>query len=59
MIVSSVRPLAAPNTEIAPLPVSGQGSDGSINFVVIIGAVILLVLLVGAVTATIRRRHLA
>ena len=55
-IVSSVQPLAAPGSETAPLPVSGQGSDDSINFVVIIGAVLLLVLLTGAVTATIRRR---
>jgi hypothetical protein len=56
--VSSLQPLAAPETGSAQLPESGQGSDDSSQFVFAIGAVIILVLLAGAITATVRRRHL-
>ncbi|MBN1991491.1 MAG: hypothetical protein JW953_02225 [Anaerolineae bacterium] len=51
-------PANEPPQTTAPLPVSGQGQDDSINYVVISSIVLLLVLFVGAITATIRRRKL-
>ncbi len=47
----------ADETQGTELPVSGQGSDGSINYVVIIGLVVLLVLFGGAVLATMRQQR--
>jgi len=52
----SAMPSQAQNAE---LPVSGQGSDNSTNYVLIIGMSLVLVLFVGAIAATIRQRHLA
>jgi hypothetical protein len=42
----------------AQLPVSGRGQDDSINYVMITSVILLLVLVVGAVTATLRWRRL-
>ncbi len=44
--------------EDTALPVSGRGSDNSVNYVVIIGATLILVLFAGAVTSA-RQRNLA
>jgi hypothetical protein len=47
---------AVPQSESSQqLPVSGRGDDGSINMVVILGVIVLLALLTGAIT-TVRRR---
>lgn len=48
---------AVPEPETAPLPVSGLGSDDSINYVAIVGVALLLILFVGAVLAAIRHRN--
>lgn len=47
---------ASPETT-APLPVSGRGPDESITYIVFSGAALLLVLLVGALTATLKQRN--
>ncbi len=39
------------------LPVSGQGRDNSILYILVSGGLLLLVLLIGAVTATMGQRH--
>lgn len=55
--------LTAPPVEIVPqvessqLPVSGQGADESVRYIIISSGVLLLVLFVGAVTATMRQRN--
>ena len=46
---------AVPQADIAPLPVSGQGSDNTINLVVVIGILLLMVLVGSAVAATVRK----
>jgi hypothetical protein len=46
-----------PMTEPAPLPVSGLGSDGSMWYVIIFAVATLLILLAGAITATVRQRR--
>ncbi len=57
------QPQAAPEVTPVPqptaatLPVSGKGHDDSINFVEIMGVVLVLVLLTGAITTTVRRRR--
>jgi hypothetical protein len=43
--------------EPAPLPVSGLGSNGSVHFVLIISISLLLILLIGAIVATLRQRN--
>jgi cobalamin biosynthesis Mg chelatase CobN len=45
--------------EAAQLPVSGLGSNDSLPYVLMISVVLLLVLLVGAITATLRQRNVA
>ncbi len=40
---------------IAPLPATGSGDDHSLIYVVVLGTLVLLVLLVSAIIATIRR----
>ena len=44
------------NIESAPLPVSGFGADNSTVYILMVGVALLLILLVGAVTATMRHR---
>lgn len=51
-------PSDEPSQTESPLPVSGQGQDDSINYVLIVSVALLLVLFVGAITATMRRRNL-
>ncbi len=46
---------AVPQGNVAPLPVSGQGSDDTINLVVILGVLLLMVLVGSAVAATVRK----
>ncbi|MBN1220878.1 MAG: hypothetical protein JXM69_18290 [Anaerolineae bacterium] len=46
-----------PETE-TQLPVSGQGRDNTLNYVIIFSLALLLILFSGAITATIRRRKL-
>ena len=46
---------AVPQADVAPLPVSGQGSDDTVNLVVIIGVLLLMVLVGSAVAATVRK----
>jgi hypothetical protein len=59
---SQPQPQASPQTTPAPqptagqLPVSGQGQDDSINPIKIMGVILVLVLLTGAIT-TLRRRR--
>ncbi len=48
---------ASPLADDSQLPVSGQGSNDSINFIIMSGLALLLVLFVGAITATIRQRN--
>jgi len=43
--------------EPAPLPVSGLGSDGSVHYVLMISITLLLILLIGAIVATLRQRN--
>lgn len=45
--------------ENAPLPVSGFGADDSVIYVLMVGVALLLVLFVGAVTATMRHRSVS
>lgn len=58
----SVQGITAPQSgeatqpEAATLPVSGRGSDNTINYVLITGVTVLLVLLAGAIMATVRKR---
>lgn len=53
---SSSQPEGMPSPEDAPLPVSGFGDGGSVIYVLIFGVALLLVLFVGAVSATVRRQ---
>lgn len=39
------------------LPVSGQGDEWSINYIVVLGVMVLLALLVSAIATTVRRRY--
>ena len=55
---TSAQPGVPAQAQNAQLPISGRGGDDPLNYVVIVGAVLLLVLFVGAVTATIRQRNL-
>ncbi len=48
---------ASPSTDASQLPVSGRGSDDSVNYIIISGAVLLLVLFGGAVAAIMRQRN--
>lgn len=50
---------AVPQGNVAPLPVTGYGDDGSLVVVVIVGIVVLLALFVSAVAATLKWRSLA
>jgi len=50
---------AAPQGDVAPLPATGQGNDGQVLYVVVIGLAVLLALFGSAITATIKRRGLA
>lgn len=43
----------------APLPVSGFAADNSVMYILMVGVVLLLILLVGAVTATTRQRNVS
>ncbi|MCB0210538.1 MAG: hypothetical protein KDJ52_14465 [Anaerolineae bacterium] len=45
--------------ESAPLPVSGFGANDSTVYILMVGVALLLVLMVGAVTATIRHRNVS
>ncbi len=47
---------AAPTGEAQQLPVSGRGDEGSINFVAILGVVVLLGLLISAAATVLRRQ---
>ncbi len=47
---------AVPQAESSQLPVSGQGADESVRYIIISSGILLLVLFVGAVTATMRQR---
>jgi len=55
---ANALPQTSVSTEDAQLPVSGQGSDNSLNYVIIIGAVLLFILFAGAVLAAVRQRSL-
>lgn len=55
LIVAEAEPV--PQASESQLPVSGQGPDDALLYIVISGLLLLLVLLVGAVTATIKQRH--
>lgn len=44
--------------ENAQLPISGQGYDGSVNYMIVIGAGLLLILVSGAVVTAIRQHNL-
>ena len=46
-----------PQAESSQLPVSGQGADESVRYIIISSGILLLVLFVGAVTATMRQRN--
>ena len=46
-----------PQASIAPLPVSGQGENDSIKYVIISGVALLLILMASAVTAVTARRR--
>ncbi len=47
---------AAPSAENSPLPVSGYGSDGNVNYLIFSSATLLLVLFIGAIVSTMRQR---
>lgn len=51
------KPQTAPPAKSAQLPVSGQGHDDSINWLMIMSVTVLVILLTGAVTTAIRRRN--
>lgn len=49
-------PEALPQEQSSQLPVSGQGQDDSVRYIILSSAALLLVLFVGAVTATMRQQ---
>jgi len=57
MSVSTQPGEALPQVESSQLPVSGQGQDEAVNYIVISSALLLLILFVGAVIATMRQRN--
>ena len=48
----------SPQTDAAQLPVSGRGSEDSTDYITIVGLILVLILLIGAMTAARRRRSL-
>jgi hypothetical protein len=48
---------SAPDNTSTQLPVSGRGEDGSIKFVIMSGAALLLILFAGAIVATVKQRN--
>ena len=57
MNVSTQSGEALPQVESSQLPVSGQGQDEAVNYIVISSGLLLLILFVGAVMATMRQRN--
>ncbi|HRV94769.1 MAG TPA: hypothetical protein P5526_21595, partial [Anaerolineae bacterium] len=45
--------------EEAPLPVSGFAADNSVVYILMVGVALLLILFIGAVTATTRQRNVS
>lgn len=48
---------AAPQVESSQLPVSGQGTDDSVGYIIFSSGLLLLILFIGAIAATMRQRN--